>query len=421
MMRFPNRGGNWNNGSNAGLGMTNLNNERSNTNSNIGFRPAPDNTARNTDLKGSCQCQFQKDAKAPAKAEKQIRPLDASGECLYDQLVNFDSFLAAAYQCRKNKAQKNSTLRFFDRLEENIIDITNELSWQTYHASPYHQFYVFEPKRRLISAPNFRDRVVHRAIYNIIEPLFDRQFEHDSYACRTGKGTHAGASRAQKFIRQVESRHGKAYAFKADISRYFSSIDHGVLKSLIEAKLRCERMKALLFYIIDTNPTGEVGKGIPLGNLTSQLFANLYLHELDRYAKHTLREKRYIRYMDDFVFIHEDKAHLQDIRVKVEKFLSGSLLLKTNSKTQVFPIGAGKGRALDFLGFRIYSTHRLLRKCSAKRIKTTLKKLHKKYAAGILGFDDVNQKLQSWLGHSSHANTFGLRVSLFKKPFERSK
>lgn len=420
MMRLPLRGGNWNNGSNAGLGALNLNNSRSNSNSNIGFRPALDDTARNTCLMGQCQCHFQKDAAASANAEKQIKPLDASSGCLYEQLIQFDALLTAAYQCRKGKAHKASSLKFFNKLEENIIDLQNELAWGMYHASPYHQFYVFEPKRRLISAPNFRDRVVHRAIYNLIEPLFDKRFEFDSYACRNNKGTHKGADRAQQFIRQVENLHGKAYALKADISRYFSSIRHDVLKRLVGSKLKCQRMVSLLEYVIDTSPTDTPEVGIPLGNLTSQLFANVYLHELDRYAKHTLRAKRYVRYMDDFVFIHHDKQQLHQWRKDVESFLNTQLGLRTNQKTQVFPIGVGKGRALDFLGYRIYSTHRLLRKCSVKRMKTNMKKYRKKYAAGTMDIKTIQQKVQSWLGHASHANTFNLRTALFTKSFRRT-
>lgn len=421
MMRFPIRGGNWNNGANAGLGYLNLNNSRANSNGNIGFRPALDDSARSKCLKGHCQSHIQKDAAASAIAEKLIQPLDASSGCLYGQLIKFENLLEAAYQCRKGKTTSPSTLRFFDNLEENLIDLQNQLIWGAYTVSDYHHFFVFEPKRRLISAPDFRDRVLHRAIYNLIEPLFDKRFEHDSYACRKGKGSHAGADRAQLFIRQVERKHGKAYAFKADISRYFSSIQHLKLKSIISSKLSCQSIVELLNYIIDSSPVSESGAGIPLGNLTSQLFANIYLHELDRYAKHTLRARRYIRYMDDFAIIHHDKAQLQHWRRDIEAFLWNELSLKTNSKTQVFPIGISNGRAVDFLGYRIYSTHRLLRKCSVKRIKANLKKFRARYASGEMDAADITPRIQSWLGHASHANTYNLRKTLLAQPFRRNR
>lgn len=416
--RFPLRGGNWNNGSNAGLGALNLNNARSNSNSNIGFRPALDN-ARSNHPTGCCQCDLEKDAFTSAMAETRIAPIDASIGCTFEAIFDFENLLSAAYSCRKGKTKSTATLFFFNNLEENIIQIQNELMWGMYHMSPYHHFYVFEPKRRLISAPHFRDRVVHRAIYNVIEPLFDKTYIYDSYACRRNKGTHRGADRTQAFIRKVENKSGKAYALKADISRYFSSIDHHILKSLLAAKIRCNRTLALLYYIIDNSPCDALGVGIPLGNLTSQIFANVYLHELDRFAKHTLKAKYYVRYMDDFTIIHDDKAQLHKWRREIETFLWSMLRLKTNSKTQVFPIAKQNGRALDFLGYRIYSSHRLLRKCSVKRIKSKLKKLRKQYEIGEIGIPEINQNIQSWLGHASHANSHNLKLALFNEPFRR--
>lgn len=418
MMRFPLRGGNWNNGSNAGLGYLNLNNSRANSNSNIGFRPALD-SASNKTLTGVCPCNLQKDAAASANAETYIKPVDASAGCLFEQILDFDNLLSAAYSCRRGKARKESTLKFFDNLEENILALHNELIWGTYEASPYYQFFVYEPKRRLVSAPNFRDRVVHRSIYDRLYHLFDKTFIDDSYACRVGKGTHKGADRAQRFIQRVENKHGKAYALKADISRYFSSINHEILKGILTKKISCIKTRELLFYIIDASPSDGDGVGIPLGNLTSQLFANIYLHELDRYAKHQLKAKLYVRYMDDFVVIHHNKEYLHDLRTKIEQFLRVNLQLKTNRKTQVFPIGVKNGRSLDFLGYRIYSSHRLLRKCSVKRIKAKLKKYHRRFAAGQMSLHEINPKLQSWFGHASHANTANLRTSLFEKPFRR--
>lgn len=416
--RFPLRGGNWNNGSNAGLGALNLNNARSNSNSNIGFRPALD-VARNNHPKGCCQCNHEKDAASSAIAGTDIKPIDASLGCSFEKIFDFENLLSAAYSCRKGKTKANATLVFFNNLEENIIEIQNELMWDMYKMSPYHHFYVFEPKRRLISAPHFKDRVVHRAIYNVIEPLLDKTYIYDSYACRRGKGTHRGADRAQYFIRKVESKHNRAYALKADISRYFSSIDHQILKSILAAKIQCQRTLALLFYIIDNSPCESIGVGIPLGNLTSQIFANVYLHELDRYAKHVLGAKNYIRYMDDFVIIHSDKVVLHQWRKDIEEFLRLYLKLKTNSKTQVFPISTSNGRSLDFLGYRIYSSHRLLRKCSVKRIKAKLKKFRSQFAEGEVGLSDIKQSIQSWLGHAGHARTHGLRRALFSATFKR--
>lgn len=414
----PISGGNWNSGAGAGLAALGLDNARSNSNDNIGFRPALD-YARSYCLTGRCQCNNEKDALTSALAETGIKPIDASKGCLFEQIYNFENLLSAAYQCRRGKTTANSTLKFFNQLEENIIQIQNELMWDMYSSEPYHHFYVFEPKRRLISAPHFKDRVVHRAIYNVIEPLLDRSYIYDSYACRNGKGTHKGADRAQQFINRVEQRHGKAYALKADISRYFSSIDHHILKTLISEKIQCGKTKALLFYIIDNSPSDLLGSGIPLGNLTSQVFANLYLNELDRFAKHNLKAKNYVRYMDDFVIIHQDKRQLHEWRNQIELFINQHLRLKTNSKTQVFPVSTANGRGLDFLGYRIYSGHKLLRKCSVNRIKAKLKKFHVDYYNGVISMQTIDRSIQSWIGHAKHARTFKLRLLLLSQPFRR--
>ncbi len=414
---FPFRGGYWNNGSNAGLGALYLSSSRSYVYSSIGFRPALD-TARSNHLKGGCQCVLEKDAVTSAIAETKNKAPDASGACSFEMIYSFENLLSAAYSCRKGKTTANASMQFFANLEENIIALQNELIWDEYTISPYHHFYVFEPKRRLISAPNFRDRVVHRAIINIIESKIDAMFINDSYACRKGKGTHSGASRAQQMIRKA-SKKGRVYALKADIHHYFSSINHATLKLLVSRKVACEKTTLLLFRIIDESPTDQVGVGIPLGNLTSQLFANIYLNELDRFVKTKLKAKNYVRYMDDFVIIHNSKKQLHDWRQCIELFLAEELELKTNSKTQVFPISKSNGRALDFLGYRIYQSHRLLRKSSVKRIKSKLKKFHKKYRDGTIEQKAITQAITSWVAHANHADTFHLRTHLFKQTFKR--
>jgi len=417
MTGFPRRGGYWYHGSNAGLGALNLNSSRTNSNSNIGFRPALD-AARSSDLTGCCQCVLEKDAVTSAIAETQNKAADASAACSFEKIYNFDNLLSAAYSCRKGKTTARASMFFFANLEENIISLQNELMWGMYCVSRYHHFYVFEPKRRLISAPDFRDRVIHRAIINVIEPAIDATFIKDSYACRKGKGTHSGANRAQQMIRKV-AQSGPVYALKADIYHYFSSIDHAVLKRLLNRKVKCNRARALLCYIIDASPCDAAGVGIPLGNLTSQLFANIYLHELDRYVKTTLKTKNYVRYMDDLVIISNNKQQLHDWRHCIELFLAETLKLETNSKTQVFPIAKKNGRALDFLGYRMYQSHRLLRKSSVKRIKAKIKTFHSKYKKWEVGEKEINQSITSWLAHASHADARGLCAQLLKQSFTR--
>lgn len=336
---------------------------------------------------------------------------------MFNEIVSFDNLIRAAHRTRKGKRYRQSSLEFFSKLEENIIQLQNELIFNEYVPGIYRDFYIHEPKKRLISAPCFRDRVLQQAIYGVLEPVIDKRFIYDSYACRTGKGTHAGADRAQRFIRIVKRNHGRVYALKADISKYFHSIDHAILKGIVHRHVKCQRTLNLLFDIIDCSPSQAPGVGIPLGNLTSQLFANMYLNELDRLAKHHLRERFYIRYMDDFVILHHDKAHLHKLRWFIEGWLGVYLKLSTNHKTQVFPISPSNGRALDFLGYRIYATHRLLRKCSVKRIKHKLKRFRREVGSGKKSISDIRPNIVSWLGHAQHADSFGLVSHILDRPF----
>lgn len=405
MNRLPIRGGNWNNTSNAGPAALNLNNARSNSNNNIGSRSALDIARRPTPT-GAEPVHFEKDGAAVAGAKTKTE--QAGAPALFDQIYQFENILNAAHACRKGKAEVVACLKYFDRLEENVIQLQNELIWQTYRPDRYRHFYVFEPKRRKISAPSFRDRVLQRAVYNIIEPIVDKRFIDDSYACRKNKGTHTGVARAQSYIQQVEQQHGQAYALKADVSRYFSNINHATLKSLLRHHIGCETTLSLLDYIIDASPCDGDGRGVPLGNLLSQIFANIYLHELDRYAKHTLKAVRYMRYMDDFIIIHHDKEYLHLALRKIELFLEQTLGLTLNRKTQVFPVSKQNGRSLDYLGYHIYSHTKKLRKSSVKRIKTKIRK----HAKGKITDEDMAKSCASWLGHAKHADSDGLIKSL---------
>lgn len=320
---------------------------------------------------------------------------------LYPRIYDFENIYQAYIKARKGKRYQSDVLKFSANLEENLITIQNELIWHQYQCGEYHHFKVFEPKQRDVAALPFRDRVVHHAIINIIEPIFEQRFIYDSYACRVGKGTHAGADRAQKFMRIVKRNHGRVYALKADVSKYFASIDHEVLTKLLNKRIACAETMSLIKVILGStqNP------GIPIGNLTSQLFANIYLHELDEYCKYTLRERFYVRYMDDFVILHHDKQHLHKIREQIEWFLATELKLKTNHKTQVFPIAGARGRSLDFLGYKIWPTHRKLRKDSIKRFKKRLKKMQRQYADGTKTLPEIRQRIMTFIAHAGHANS----------------
>lgn len=333
---------------------------------------------------------------------------------LIGPICEFENLYHAYLRARRGKRDHAEVLRFTRDLEPNLIVIQSELAAGTYRTGPYRYFYVSEPKRRLVAALPFRDRVVQHAICAVIEPIWERRFIFDSYACRPGKGTHAGADRVEDFLRRVKRVHGVVYVLKGDIRQFFPSIDHGVLKRLVRRRISCGQTLELLDGIIDSaaEPSDLAPKGLPIGNLTSQLWANVYLHELDMLVKYGLRERYYLRYMDDFVVVHHSKAHLHAVRREIEGFLWDQLRLRTNGKTQVFPVATSNGRALDFLGYRIWPTHRKLRKSSAQRMRRRLRKLQRLYAAGKIPLDRVRASIQSWIAHARHADSYFLRKAV---------
>jgi RNA-directed DNA polymerase len=319
---------------------------------------------------------------------------------LYDKICTFENIYNAYTKARRGKRHTDEVLEFEYNLEANLHNIQDELINQTYTTGKYRRFKVFEPKEREIAALPFKDRIVQHAIYKILMPIYEARFIHQSYACRENKGTHAGADQAERMMRIVQRNHGQVYALKADIAKYFYSVDHKVLKEQLKRHIQCKKTINLLEDIIDsTNSTA----GIPIGNLTSQLFANLYLHDIDMYIKSTLKEKYYTRYMDDFVVIHHDKRHLQEILVKIKEYLTTNLKLTTNAKTQIFEV-VSTSRSLDFLGYKIWTTHRNIRKSSAKRMTRQLK-IFRKQPKTRETFAKQRASVRSWLAHCKKANS----------------
>ncbi|MDI3547871.1 MAG: RNA-directed polymerase [Halanaerobiales bacterium] len=326
---------------------------------------------------------------------------------LYPDIYDFHNIYNAYIKAQKGKRYKNEVLKFKMNLEGNIIEIQNELIYKTFESGRYREFKIYEPKERIIMALPFKDRVVHHALCNVIEPIFENRFIYDSYACRPGKGTHAAADRTTEFLRITTNKWDKVYCLKSDVKKYFYNIDHNILKRIIRKKIVCSDTLWLVDKIIDsTAEAGEINPvGIPIGNLTSQLFANVYLNELDYFIKHDLRAKYYIRYMDDFIILHHDKRLLWYFLQEIRDFLDRKLNLELNGKTSVFPINQG----INFVGYRIWPTHRLLRKSSIKRIKRGLKKLQKDFNDGKIPLKKVEATIMSWLGHCKHADTYRIR------------
>lgn len=282
---------------------------------------------------------------------------------LWESIISIDNLYEAYAEARKGKRYTVQATMFSENLEENMITLYNELSWLAWRPEPMRQFIVREPKPRQISAPTFRDRVVHHALVRIIEPLFERKFIDHSYACRKGRGTHAAVHHVQSEIRKTT---GKAYVLKGDIKSYFSSVNHDVLKRILRRTIRDKKTLWLLDTIIDA-----FGPGVPIGSLTSQLFANIVLDQLDHYVIDELGwGRKYTRYMDDFVIVGNGRAQLRSAERMIWHYVETELCLRLNEKTRVIT-----AEGLDFCGYRIWPHHLKPRKRNTKRARKRLRGL----------------------------------------------
>lgn len=290
---------------------------------------------------------------------------------LFDRVCSFENIHLAYLKARKGKRFKKDILSFSYGLEKNLILIKEDLETQTYKHGKYKEFIVQDSKKRLIRAPLFKDRVVHHALCNIIEPIFEKTFVFNSYACRKKKGAHKCVERSQVFLKDSKDE----YCLKCDISKYFDSIKQEVLFNIIKRKIKDEKIIWLINNIINSF-NQETGVGIPIGNLTSQLFANIYLNELDQFVKHNLKQKKFVRYMDDFLILGKEKKELHMLKKEIKMFLENKLRLELNpKKANVFPLSLG----IDFLGYVLFRQYILLRKNTVKRL---LKKMERSKNTG---------------------------------------
>ncbi len=326
---------------------------------------------------------------------------------LFKKTISYDNLELAYHKAAKGRRYHPPVVRFHAALEENLIALHNELQWGQYTPGAYRTFEVYEPKQRTIYAAPFRDRVVHHAIMNVLEPIWDGLFIHDSYACRRGKGTHAGVNKTQAMLHSCIATHGKAFVLKGDVRKFFPNINHHILMRIIERKIKCKQTLALLHQIVfligDENYLSSCN--MPIGNLISQWCANLYLNELDRFVKQHLHEQYYIRYMDDFIILHPDKYHLSNLLYSIRLFCTDHMALELNSKTGIFPVSQG----IDFLGYRIWPDYRLLRKSSSRRMERRLKWMCWAYHKNKITNYEISMRIKSWVAHCRHCNSWRLR------------
>ncbi len=326
---------------------------------------------------------------------------------LFEKIVTFDNLLLASKKAMTGKKTKSSVSTFYFHLENEIIDLQKELSTGSYRPMAYTQFEIREPKVRKICSSEFRDRVVHHAICNIVEPIFEGRSIYDSYACRVGKGSHVAVVRCQKFSRKFR------YYLKCDIRKFFDSIDHGMLKHLLRRIFKDEKLLALLDIIIDHKVPGSgFGCGLPIGNLTSQHFANFYLGELDHFIKDHQGIEGYVRYMDDFISFADDKTSLRQLLAEIRSFVRERLKLELKeSVTTIAPVTEG----VPFLGFRIFPGLIRIKRENLVRMNKKIKSKETLYLKGIITEADLVQSVSSVVAHVSHVNSLAVRRRIFEK------
>lgn len=284
----------------------------------------------------------------------------------YNSIISIENLLVAWRQFLNGKRSKKDVLEFERNLTINIFSLHSDLKNKTYNHGGYTAFNISDPKPRNIHKALVRDRVLHHLLYKELYLYFDKKFIFDSYSCRKNKGTHKAILRFESFVRKVSKNYaGQCFVLKCDIRKFFASIDHEILKIILEKYIKDKDLLLLLNNIIDS-----FSPGLPLGNLTSQLLVNVYMNEFDQFVKHKLKQRFYIRYADDFVFVSEDKTKLENLIPEISNFLEEKLKLTLHSK-KVFIKTIFSG--VDFLGWVNFSKHRVLRTSTKRKMLRKLK------------------------------------------------
>ena len=330
---------------------------------------------------------------------------------LWPQLVSWDNLLLPTRKARRGKRDRAAVQRFEFELERSLLAIQRELVDGTYRPGGFTTHWITRPKPRMISAAPYRDRVIHHAVMNVLEPTLERHFCPQSYACRRDKGTHAAADRVQLLLSRC--RHFVQF----DIRKYFPSIDHGILKGMFHRLIKDQRVLWLMDLIVDSSNEQEPmveyfpgddlfapfkrRRGLPIGNLTSQWFANWYLTPLDHFVTTRLRLGGYVRYCDDFIISHDDPRALRAASEAVREFLMGLRLQLHEGKLHVKPARGG----VTFVGYRIWASHRLVRKSNVREFRRRVRWMRRAYAAGVIEWNDIKPRLASWIGHARQADS----------------
>ncbi len=339
---------------------------------------------------------------------------------LYPQVCDFENIYRAYRKARLGKRKHESVAAFEFNQERELLRLRDELQSQTWAPGKYHSFYIHEPKKRLISAAPFRDRVVHHALVNVIEPIWERRFIDDSYANRAGKGNHRALDRCQQFARRWR------YFLQCDIEQFFPAIDHALLRNELGRLIADEPVMQMCDRIInsgrevlrdeytmrwfeDDDLTAALRpRGLPIGNLTSQFWANVYLNGFDHFVKRELKCEGYLRYVDDFLLFGDDKAQLHEWKSAIIRRLAQQRLTLHEKRAQVYPVQTG----IPFLGFRAYPSHRLLKRRNGVNFQRRFQSLVFKLARGEMTLEQLHLSVRGWVAHAGHGDTRGLRRAI---------
>lgn len=330
---------------------------------------------------------------------------------LYEEVYNYENLEKGYKQTQLgSRKYKTGSFKLAQAKEYWLSWIQRRLKERRWKPGKYIEFYVYEPKARLVHAPLTLDKVVQFSTHLVLQKIYRPVFVKDSYACLEGKGTHKAVDRIQHMMRTAAFMYDQPYIIKADVRKFFYSIDRDVLKQVYRKKIPKEEIDflCLLDSIVDSSPEGETG--IPLGNVTSQDFANIYLNEVDQFCKRYLGLKWYVRYMDDITIIVKDKKTAKTVLKRLRAYVEEHLHLKLNNKTQIYPIAQG----INTLGFKIYTDHKLVRDQSKRAMKRRIKAMDRKLKEGVITEKEVQQSVNSWLGHARHSNSYNLAKKIFK-------
>lgn len=340
---------------------------------------------------------------------------------LWKRITSFEALWRASRLARRGKRRMASAAAFEHHLEAELLALQAELRDGSYRCGAYREFTVHEPTERLIRAAPYRDRVVHHALVWELEPLLERQMIDHSFACRLGKGTHRAIATLQRFLR------GGSWVLKVDLRKYFYTVDHALLLEDLDQVAGDDAVRALIRQIIASYDAGPAyyfpvpgddlfavarPRGLPIGNLTSQLFANAFLSPVDRWLKRDLGWKRYVRYMDDLVFVGQSREEMQAVRCEIDARLAVRRLVVHQGKTQVLPVRNG----VAYLGFHLYPYQRRIRRPNLQRFTRRLRAQQRGVAEGRLDLEHVRRSLSAWLGYADPVRHERLLERLLERP-----